>query len=113
MQYNGYVNNFKFVVPGSPPVAEFELGYVPGWIRILNLTNGFSLEWNGEMADATEAFVRDAAGARVVISADAITKIENQAEKFDGFSLGNLDDFNTGTDTGDVLFITALREGKC
>lgn len=78
-------------------VADDKVGFRPKFVRLINITDGSTADWNGDMPDAAMAKQKGAATSYVV--ADGITPSNT------GFTLGADADLNAA---GDVIHYLAI-----
>ena len=107
MEYNGPNFTGTITVAGSPVVEEVELGFEPGYVEVINVTTGASIQWSNTMPNDSARFINNTGPAVTFETSDGIIVIKKTAGKKNGFSIGVLTGFS---DTGaQVLHWRAMR----
>lgn len=88
---------------GTVAAYDFNIGFKPKWVRLVNETGGHSLEWNETMADAEGLKTTEDSGTVdiAMITSNGITPLDNGTTR--GFRMGLDTDINVTSET--VSFI--------
>jgi len=91
------------LVTGTGAAINIEMGFIPNYVRVCNITDAIILEWSNTMG-AAKGIKHNATGAVTAVSSNGITA-SVVGDTFRGVTLGT-DGVNT---TGDQLSIIAFR----
>lgn len=92
----------KHTVAAIAVALDFDLGFKPVYVKIVNVTKKRTLEWYAGMADASAFILKE--GASDIFSPALVTQKGVTPSDY-GFSLGVETSINVATD---VLYILAL-----
>ena len=99
----GHMASGTFTVVTADTAIDFSIGFAPDYVKIINVTAAFSIEWWADMADAEGYKTTGSTGVDALITTLGITPYAGTSGGVGkGFTLGADTDLTDAT--SDVLY---------